>query len=118
VEALEMDHTQSTLSLKSEYLNGRNSGFCAFNWAVQKRPQEIYLFGFDMSHPGEQRHWHDPYPWSLKPKNHYGHWAVDFDEAKPVCDKLGIQVFNCSPTSRIEAFPRLKTMKSVMEKLK
>jgi hypothetical protein len=117
VEPLPMDHTQAALSLEYDRLNGRNSGFCAFNWAVQQQPSEIYLFGFDMSQQGDKRHWHEPYPWSPKPKNHYGQWAADFDAAKQVCDRLGIPVFNCSATSRIEAFPRLKTMKAVLRRL-
>lgn len=117
VESIPMDHTQSTLSLEPGKLNGRNSGFCAFNWAVQQKPTEIYLFGFDMTCQGEKRHWYEPYSWSTKPKNHYGHWAADFDEAKPLCDKLGIKVFNCSSVSRIEAFPKLVNTKAVLRQL-
>lgn len=112
-----MDHTQTTLSLKPGQLNGRNSGFCAFNWAIQQQPDELYLFGFDMRSSEGRRHWYDPYPWSPEVTDRYRKWAQDFDEAKPTCDLSWIQVYNCSPVSLIKAFERLPNQQSVMEKL-
>jgi hypothetical protein len=113
-----MDHEKFHLSLATGKLNGRNSGFCAFNYAVQRvmlslddRDREIYLFGFDMDGDAAgNRHYHKAYSWSPNtPANcsRYRKWAVDFDEAKAVTDSLGIKVFNCSLVSRISKYRKL-----------
>lgn len=118
IEPVQMDHTETILHLGAEKVNGRNSGFCAFNWAVQQKPDEIFLFGFDMQAVNGQRHFHKPYPWSPNVTNRYAKWAEDFDESKPTCDQIGLKVYNCSPVSLIEAFPRVASQKALMDVLK
>lgn len=112
-----MDHRETALNLNPGSLNGNNSGFCAFNWAVQQRPEELYLFGFDMQPSGGKRHFHAPYPWSPEVTSRYTKWAAAFDAAKPITDSLGITVFNCSDRSLIQAYERVPTQGDVMERL-
>lgn len=117
IKSIPMNHLETELSLNVHQLNGRNSGFCAFNWAVLQNPAEIYLFGFDMGAVNAKRHWHEPYPWSPDVTDRYRQWAKDFDQAKKVCDMLDIKVYNCSASSTITAFPRLRDQSAVLRRL-
>lgn len=114
---IEMDYQKHFLSDDKYYLNGRNSGFGAFNLAYLVEPLEIYLFGFDMQDNGKQMRWYKNYEWCKASNgNRYRKWAEDFDKARSKCDEKRIRVYNCSNNSRIKKFPVLswdEVLKSV-----
>lgn len=84
---------------------GRNSGFQAFNFALQCGARRILLVAFDMR--GD--HWYGRNQW---PKSHNASdhdkakWAKHFDDAAPVVRSLGVEVVNASMVSVIKAFPK------------
>jgi hypothetical protein len=108
----ECDHTSVELSETCGVLNGPNSGFCALNLAYQMRPRRIYLVGFDMVRgPKGEVYWFKPYPWA-KPggatsNGTYAEWSHQFGGAAKKCKAAGIEVFNVSRASAIDAFTRL-----------
>lgn len=91
-----------------------NSGFGAFNLAVNKivlgpspaRPP-IFLFGFD--YIGDQHY--RPTDYVSMPAGHrakyQASWASNFRCTKAQVEALGLTVFNASPTSNIDAFPKV-----------
>lgn len=105
------DHTSAELSDEAGVLNGENSGYCAVNLAYQRRPRELYLFGFDMAAgPKAERYWYPPYPW-VKPgkdtsRGKYPAWAMSFELAARALARAGIAAYVVGP-SRIAALPKL-----------
>jgi hypothetical protein len=77
------------------------SGYGALNLAYLKRAREVYLLGFDMA----GGHWHPEPAWGggipLDP------WAAAFDDAAVQLRAAGVRVWNCSPDSKITAFPKI-----------
>lgn len=110
------DHESDVFSATEGKLNGRNSGFCAFNLAYQMSPKTIYLFGFDMG----GGYWHPRYPWkdpkegSHKSKEKaqaqkariYDCWVSGFDVARRLCEKKGIKVYVVGK-SKINSFTKI-----------
>ena len=92
-----------------------NSGAAAINLAYHLGVKRIYLLGFDM-HVGEngEQHWHRHYtkdknvkkrdPKKLPFDRHLkGFFAVGRD-----AERLGLEIINVSPNSKITQFPRVK----------
>ena len=110
------EHESNVFSETEGKLNGRNSGYCAFNLAYQMNPKTIYLFGFDMG----GGYWFKRYPWEdpkrgSSDKKHkqeaniariYDIWVVGFDMARKLCDKKGIKVYVVGK-SKIKSFPNI-----------
>lgn len=95
-------------------LNGRNSGACALNLAHILRPKELYLFGFDMCRsPENKAYWYPGYEWSDKGdkgatgQGKYDEWATDFKLYAEQFAAVGTKVWNVSPVSKIDAFPKI-----------
>jgi hypothetical protein len=89
--------------------SGGNSGFQAFNLAVQFGATGILLIGFDMAAEGNSPHWYgrNDWPGCANPDTHnYNRWRKAFDESRPTVEALGIDVVNASPISAISAFRR------------
>lgn len=106
---LEIHYDKTELSQVPYIVHGNNSGFAAFNLATLCRPRKIFLFGFDFQGVGKDVHWYPQYTWSTKDKgDHYKKWAPAMENAYTVCQKIGIQVYNCSNISRIQNIPRVK----------
>lgn len=95
-------------------LNGTNSGGCALNLAFIRKPEELYLFGFDMNRSPEGRaHWYPAYEWVTQGAKgatgtgSYRKWAQEFEVIAQQFREIGTRVYNVSPTSAITAFKRV-----------
>lgn len=95
-------------------LNGRNSGACAINLAYVLRPRELYLFGFDMNRsPDGKAYWYPGYEWNGKGNKgatgagKYAEWVTDCREYAKQFAAIGTKVWNVSPVSAIDAFPKI-----------
>lgn len=86
---------------------GFNSGSSAINLGVHLGPRQIILLGFDMDWPDGRSHWHRGHGNNDRPRPNYARWmqglAVTANDAR----RLGVEILNASPTSAIEAFPRV-----------
>jgi hypothetical protein len=95
--------------------SGGNSGFQAFNLVAQFGVRRIILIGFDMR-LDTGVHFHGPHRQPL----HNPHaatvmrWRQGFDAAAPVLKARGIEVFNASPDSTLQAYP-YATVDDVLE---
>ena len=112
LKLFECEHKSSIFSNVHGQLNGTNSGMCAFNLAFLYKPERIWLFGFDMNRsPKGEAYWYSPYPWShakgATTGGKYNEWAKQFAAAANLCQIAGIKVFNVSPTSAIDVFPKI-----------
>lgn len=87
---------------------GGNSGFHAYNLAVQFGCAKIIFVGYDMQ-VNHGIHWHGLHPGDLHNPNRGNteRWrrAVDAP-AKMVADR-GIKVINCSPVSALRNYPKM-----------
>ncbi len=89
---------------------GGTSGFAALGVALLKQARRIALFGYDYQpasqagfHRNEQEYQnrrHQNMQW-------WTNWARSYTNIAPSLKKLGIDVVNASPNSRIEAFPKM-----------
>jgi len=88
-------------------LAGSNSGFAAFNLAVQLGYTDIALLGFDMKWEGGRSHFHEGYNQRQHIERNLAVWAKAFDNAARQLHGTGITVTNfIGPTgSRVKAFP-------------
>ena len=97
------DHETDKFSENINDLNGRNSGYVAFNLAYINRPKNIYLFGFDM----QGGYWYKDYPWTKEKKqNRSAEWIDGFKIAEKYCDLAGVNVFVVGD-SLINNFPKI-----------
>lgn len=106
------DYRSSVLSDIPETFNGTHSGLCALNFAYQQRPKEIYLLGYDMCRAkGGEPYWYPPYPWANPDggtkDGSYARWAASFGDAAKEIAEAGIQVFNVTHRSALDAFPKI-----------
>lgn len=86
---------------------GRNTGHGALNIAYSKGATRIILLGIDMG-VGQQSHWHGGDHWDGPMADRlYKGWAEDFMATIDPLKRAGIMVMNASPTSRVEAFPKI-----------
>jgi hypothetical protein len=85
---------------------GGNSGFNAFNFAIQLRPSLIILIGFDVT-VEKGTHWHGNHDKPLgNPRTHQmERWRRAMDRPAKIIAELGIRVVNCSPVSKIKSYP-------------
>jgi hypothetical protein len=101
---------EAQMSKDKGVLNGNNSGLCALNLAYQYQPENIYLFGFD-HYKGKQPYWHNPYPWANinggTSDKRYGEWVTAYGPIAEQFKRDATAVFNVSPESNIEVFPKL-----------
>ena len=95
------------LALSPGALAGSNSGFAAFNLAVQLGYTEIALLGFDFRWYGNRSHFHEGYGQKLAVKRQLAQWARAFEDAARQTRERGIQVTNfVGPLgSLVKAFP-------------
>jgi len=105
------------LALKEvgEVGSGGNSGFQAFNLAVQFGAKRILLVGFDMINTG-QVHWYGRNSWTganNPDENNFRRWRKAFENASRQCRDLGIEVINCSPYSALDCFPKMTLEESL-----
>lgn len=87
--------------------DGGNSGFQALNLVAQMGARRIVLVGFDMSLAGGV-HWHGKHGAGLNNPRDVSlvRWRAAFEASAPILEAAGVAVFNASPQSAIEAFPK------------
>lgn len=120
VHVFECDHETNIFSTKRGTLNGTNSGACAMNLAWQMRPARLFLLGFDMCRgPNGRAYWYPPYTWGNEAggtsNGKYAKWANQFKAARSAFQRIGCKVFNVSPASAIEDFPKMTPAQYVRE---
>lgn len=83
---------------------GGNSGYAAIHVAASMGAKRILVLGLDLR--GE--HWHGKHPDGMNnPKEaNFRRWTRNFKTLEPELTSRGIQVFNCSPTSTLDTFPK------------
>ena len=84
---------------------GSNSGYAAIHLAATAGATEIVVLGLDMTGAG---HWHGMHPRGLNnPKEvTFARWRQRFKGLEIELTQRGVRVFNCSPVSLLECFPR------------
>jgi hypothetical protein len=86
--------------------NGRNSGFAAINLAVHLGATRIILLGYNMSHAAGA-HFFGDHPQGLTQNaSLYPGFRRNFDTLVEPLRTLGVEVFNCTENSSLDAFPR------------
>jgi hypothetical protein len=120
VHVFECDSRTNAFSARSGTLNGTNSGACALNLAWQMRPRRVFLLGFDMNRgPDGRAYWYPSYHWASPvggtSDSKYAAWAKQFKAARSAFQRIGCKVFNVSPASAIEDFPKLTPAQYVRE---
>ena len=85
---------------------GGNSGFGALNLAWHKKAMRIVLLGFDYTgkHYCNERY-------EARPDGHNSqymqNWATNFRNTLPQSQARGVEVITASPSSLVDAFPRM-----------
>lgn len=83
-----------------------NSGAAAINFAVLTGVKRVLLLGFDMKlGPNEERHWHPDHPKPCTQAQPFEDWLYKFDALARDCEKIGVEVINCTPDSALKCFP-------------
>lgn len=87
---------------------GGNSGFQAFNLALQFGATGIMLIGVDCS-LDHGMHWHGrhPMPLSNPMELNLKRWREAFDGAAARVAALGVDVVNCSEISKLTQYPKM-----------
>lgn len=103
------DPRRSTIILEPEGLigSGGNSGFQALNIAAQTGTSRIVMVGFDMT-TGLGYHWHGDHKARNPEETDTARWAMILDEQAAVFKSAGIEVFNCSPISALQNYPKVR----------
>lgn len=84
---------------------GQNSGGAALNLASHLGAKRVVLLGYDMGVPDGKRHFFGDHPQPLSNTHNFPTWRQAFETmAQPFRD-LGIEVFNCSRSTSLNAFP-------------
>jgi len=95
---------RNNFKMKDGIQSGTNAGFGALNLAVCLGANPIYLLGFDMEgRDGKQVWWHDGYP-DNQAEGVYDRFMPGFKEIVPRLKKMGIQVINLNPKSKLKCF--------------
>ena len=89
--------------------NGGTSGFGALNLAYILKPSAIFLFGFDYTRVDGEWHANESHYIAKRHQNpiRWKQWAKSYDTAAGQLKDAGIPVFNASPDSTVEAFPKV-----------
>jgi hypothetical protein len=84
-----------------------NSGAAAINVAVNAGAKRIFLLGFDMNLTDNKQHWHNLYK-AKHPKNlPFEKHLKGFPAIKEDAKLMNIQIYNVSPDSAIDSFPKI-----------
>ena len=103
-----MLHNAGNTGLSAEpnaLCTGSNSGYQAINFAVLAGASRILLLGYDMHFAGTRSHSHNGHPLAV-PEGIYVSFAPKYRSMLPHLEARGVSVVNCSPGSRIDAFPK------------
>lgn len=96
---------------------GGNSGFGALNLAVQFGANPIVLVGYDMR-LDRGVHWHGLHGGGLTNPHarNVERWRRCVDGCAPLLNGLGIRVFNASPVSWLQNYPKMDLMDALNER--
>jgi hypothetical protein len=96
---------QESLSNKPNAIRtGSNSGYQALNISVLSGANPIVLLGYDMRFEGTRSHSHNGHETRMG-EPAYNNYAKRFVSVQNPLKSLGVKVLNCSPGSKITAFP-------------
>jgi hypothetical protein len=95
---------------------GRHSGYQALNLAVLAGGNPILLLGYDYKFVDGKAHFHGDHPIPT-PENHLTGFRQKLSTIENPLKDMGIEVFNCSPDSLLEAFPRMSLEKALLHTL-
>jgi len=88
--------------------HGFNSGYAAINLAYHLGANRIVLLGFDMHNDGKDTHFHEGYPTQPAGDHIYkDKFLPGFKELERGLRADGITVFNASPYSSLNEFPKI-----------
>lgn len=82
-----------------------NSGGSAINVAYHLGAKRIALVGFDMQRVDGASHFHNHYPKRNKARDPYVRHLACFGPIAADADRLGLEIVNCTPKSKITDFP-------------
>jgi hypothetical protein len=82
---------------------GTNGGYQAVNIATLAGARKILLSGYDMHFPAGKSHFHGGHPVRV-PEDKYAQYAGYYKTMLPQLKRIGCEVVNCSPGSRISCF--------------
>lgn len=107
-----------SMNLSKGIYGGTNSGFGAVMLAIALGCKEIYLLGYDMKIRENRTHWHSGYPDHLigRVEKSLGIFIKNFEEFASSIAKLGISVYNLSPDSNLNCFPKKSMMLAIGSK--
>lgn len=88
-----------------------HSGYQAINLAYLLGARDIILLGYDC-HARGKRHWFGDHPAPLRRGAAPHEWAKAYETivGDPIWPKLGLRISNCSPGSKIAAFPKMSLL--------
>ena len=85
-----------------------NSGYAAINLAYHLGANRIVLLGFDMHNDGKDTHFHNGYPTRAAGDHIYKNkFLPGFKELEKGLRVEGVTVFNASPHSQLNEFPKI-----------
>ena len=87
--------------------HGINTGYRAVNLAVHFGAARILLLGYDMKRGEDAKrleHWHGDHP--IPSRSHYPTFIRYFQTIVEPLKELGIEVWNCTPGSALDCFPK------------
>lgn len=94
--------------------HGDNSGYAAINLAYHLGAKKIVLLGYDMGNNGTKSHYHEGYPVTATSQKTYNdRFIPGFSTIAGELKRKGIKVFNASPQSRLNAFPKITLQESL-----
>ena len=96
------------LYTEPQFGGGGNSAFQAMNIAALWGADRIILTGVDCMNPGEHHHGHHPAPLANARETTVQTWIKAFNWAAPLLAARGVEVVNCSRTTALKCFPRVR----------
>ena len=94
--------------------HGNNSGYAAINLAYHLGCKRIVLLGYDMGNDGNKGHFHDGYPTNQISNHIYeNNFIPSFESLYPLLKNEGIEIYNASEKSRLNAFPKISHTKAL-----
>ena len=82
-----------------------NSGGSAINVAYHLGAKRVLLVGFDMRRVSGASHFHGHYPKRNRDRDPYPRHLDCFGAIAEDAEKLGLEIVNCTPGSKIKQFP-------------
>lgn len=102
-----------TISLgDSQFATGKNSGFCALQYAIRLGYKEIYLLGFDLQKTNGKK-----YFYGEGKDSPYNLFYTHFETAFKILQNSDIKVSSCSSVSRLNALISYVSLEKLVPKM-